>query len=87
MISKSGASIASILCLPSRTTVKSMRIPEEDACDHQRNLCVFSHVQKETPGLTQKRMRLPVCIRGCAQSHHGRSLDETNYRKSTHTEC
>ena len=43
-----------ILCLTSRTTVTSARIPEEDACHRARNLCVFSHVQKGTPGLTHK---------------------------------
>ena len=32
----------------------SARIPEEDACHRVRNLCVFSHVQKGTPGLTHK---------------------------------
>ena len=30
----------------------SARIPEEDACLRARNLCVFSRVQKGTPGLT-----------------------------------
>ena len=43
-----------ILCLTSRTTVTSARIPEEDACHRARNLCVFSHVQKGTPRLTHK---------------------------------
>ena len=28
------------------------RIPDEDPCYHARNLCVFSHAQKGTPGLT-----------------------------------
>ena len=32
----------------------SARIPEEDACHRARNLCVFSRVQKGTPGLTHK---------------------------------
>ena len=32
----------------------SARIPEEDTCYRARNLCVFSHVQKGTPGLTHK---------------------------------
>ena len=41
-----------ILCLTSRTTLTSARITEEDACHRVRNLCVFSHVQKGTPGLT-----------------------------------
>ena len=41
-----------ILCLTSRTTVTSARILEEDACHRVRNLCVFSLVQKGTPGLT-----------------------------------
>ena len=44
----------SILCLTSRTTVTSARIPDEDACHRARNLCVFSRVQKGTPGLTHK---------------------------------
>ena len=44
----------SILCLTSRTTVTSARIPEEDACYLASNLCVFSRVQKGTPGLTHK---------------------------------
>ena len=41
-----------ILCLTSRTTSTSARIPEEDACHRARNLCVFSRVQKGTPRLT-----------------------------------
>ena len=44
-----------ILCLTSRTTVTSARILEEDACHRARNLCVFSHVQKATPGLSQSQ--------------------------------
>ena len=32
----------SILCLTSRTSVTSARIPEEDDCYRARNLCVFS---------------------------------------------
>ena len=44
----------SILCLTSRTTVTSARIPEEDACHCVRNLCVFSRFQKGTPRLTHK---------------------------------
>ena len=32
----------------------SARIPEEDACYRALNLCVFSHVQKGTPGLAHK---------------------------------
>ena len=32
----------------------SARIPEEDACHHARNLCVFPRVQKGTPRLTHK---------------------------------
>ena len=43
-----------ILCLISRTTVTSARNPEEDACHRALNLCVFSRVQKGTPGLTHK---------------------------------
>ena len=43
-----------ILCLTSRTTVTSARIPEEDNCHRARNLCVFSHVLKGTLGLTHK---------------------------------
>ena len=54
------ARIFAILCLTSRTTVTSARIPEEDACHRARNLSVFSHVQKGTPGLTHK---------GCALQH------------------
>ena len=34
-----------------------------------RRLCVFSRVQKGTPGLTQ-RMRLAACILGHAQAQH-----------------
>ena len=44
----------SILCLTSRTTVTSARIPDENACHRARNLCVISRVQKGTPGLTHK---------------------------------
>ena len=40
-----------ILCLTSRTTVTSAHIPVEDACYRACNLCVFSHVQKGTPGI------------------------------------
>ena len=32
----------------------SARIPEEDACHRAHNVCVFSRVQKGTPGLTHK---------------------------------
>ena len=32
----------------------SARNPEEDACRRARNLCVFSRVQKGTPGLSHK---------------------------------
>ena len=32
----------------------SARNPEEDACPRARNVCVFSRVQKGTPGLTHK---------------------------------
>ena len=39
--------LMTILCLTSRTTVTSVRI-------RARNVCVFSHVQKATPGLTHK---------------------------------
>ena len=46
--------ISSILWLTVRKTVTSARIPEEDACHRARNLCVFSLVQKGTPGLTHK---------------------------------
>ena len=49
-----------ILCLISRTTVTSARIPEEDACHRVRNLCVFSLVQKETPGLTHEGVSCSV---------------------------
>ena len=69
----------SILCLTSRTTVTSARTPEDDACHRVRNLCVFSHVQKGTPGLTRKRMRLVACILERAQWRHGRFRDETKY--------
>ena len=44
--------LASILCLTPRTTVTPARIPDRDACHRARNLCVFSRVQKGTPGLT-----------------------------------
>ena len=37
-----------------RDVSDSARIPEEDACHRARNLCVFSRVQKGTPGLTHK---------------------------------
>ena len=43
-----------ILCLIPRTTVTSARILEEDACHRERNLYVFSRVQKETPRLMHK---------------------------------
>ena len=43
-----------ILCLTSRTTMTSARIPDEGACHCARNLCVFSRGQKGTPGLTHK---------------------------------
>ena len=43
-----------MLCLTSRTTVTSARIPEEDACHRAPNLCVLSRVQKGTPRLTHK---------------------------------
>ena len=43
-----------VLCLTSRTTVTSARIPEVDACHRARNLCVFSRVHKGTPGCTHK---------------------------------
>ena len=42
-----------ILCLTSRTTRTSARIPEEDACQRSRYLCVFSRVG--TPGLMHKK--------------------------------
>ena len=51
-------SYRSILCLTSRTTVTSPRITE-DACHRARYLCVFSSVQKGTPGLTHKGCVLP----------------------------
>ena len=59
-------------------TVTSARIPEEDACYRMRNLCVFSRVQKGTPGLMHKR-----CVLQCV-SLGGRSLDETknNYEQT-----
>ena len=41
-----------LLCLTSRTTVTSARIPKEDACHRSRNLYVFSRVQRGTPRLT-----------------------------------
>ena len=43
-----------ILCLTSRTTVTSACIPVEDARHRARNLCVFSRIQKGTPGLSHK---------------------------------
>ena len=43
-----------ILCLTSRTTVTSARIPEENACHRACNLVFFSRVQKGTPRLTHK---------------------------------
>ena len=49
-----------ILCLASRTTVTSARIPEEDAYHRARNLCVFSRVHKGTPELVHK---------GCVLQH------------------
>ena len=71
-----------ILCLASRTTVTSARIPKEDACHRARNLCVVSDVQKRTPGLTHKGcMRLVACILERAQWRHGRSRDEIKYRR------
>ena len=47
-----------IFCLTLRTTVTSARIPDEDKHYRARNLCVFSRVQKGTPGLTHKRCAL-----------------------------
>ena len=44
-----------IPCFTSRTTVTSARILEEDACYRVRNLCVISHIQKGTPGLTYNK--------------------------------
>ena len=76
-----------ILYLTSRTTVTSARIPEEDACHRARNLCLFSSVQKGTPGLTHKGCVLQRVSRSC----HGRSRDETKYRsmilKHVHVLC
>ena len=46
--------VSSILCLTPRTTVTLARIPDKDACHRARNLCVVSHIQKGTPGLTHK---------------------------------
>ena len=46
--------IISLLCLSSRMTVTASHIPEEDACYSSHNLCVFSRVQKGTPGLMHK---------------------------------
>ena len=43
-----------IHCLSTGTTVTSARIPVADACYCSLNLCVFSHVQTGTPGLTHK---------------------------------
>ena len=43
-----------ILCLTSRTTVTSARIPEEDACIRTRNLCVPHAFKKEHRDLTHK---------------------------------
>ena len=57
---KFAASWTAILCLTLRTTVTSARIPEEDASHRACNLCVFSRVQKGTPGLTHK---------GCVLQH------------------
>ena len=50
--------ILPILCLTWRTTVTSARIPDEGKRYHAHNLCVFSHVQKGTPGLTHNRCTL-----------------------------
>ena len=50
-----------ILCLTSRMTVMSARIPNEDACYRARNLCVISRIQKGTPGLTHKGCAL-YCV-------------------------
>ena len=46
-----------ILCLTSRTTMMSARIPDEYSCHGARNLCVFSHIQKGTLGFTHR-----VCV-------------------------
>ena len=55
MLSKSFTKMPKpILCFTSRTTVTSERTPGEDACHRLHNLCVFSRVQKGTPGLTHK---------------------------------
>ena len=47
--------VAYILCLTSRTAMMtSSRIPEEEGRYCARNLCVFTRVQKGTPGLMHK---------------------------------
>ena len=40
-----------ILCFFLKTTVTSVRIPEEDAYYCARNMCFFSRVQEKNPGI------------------------------------
>ena len=61
------------------TTVTSARIPDKDACHRARNLCVFSRIQKGTPGLTHKGCVLQRISLG---RRHGRSRDEIKYNVS-----
>ena len=52
----------------------SARILEEGTCHRARNLCVFSRVQKGTPGLTHQGCVLQRVSLGAL-----RSRDETKY--------
>ena len=67
-----------ILCLTSRTTMTSAH-----ACHPLRNLCLFSHVQKGTPGWRIKDASCSVYPWARSVWSLGRSRDETKYRCST----
>ena len=63
------------------------RIPEEDTCHRARNFCVFSSVQKGTPGLTQKGcalQRVSSCVLNDVTVVLGmrQSIDKVTFRTS-----
>ena len=60
----------SILCLTSRSTMTSARIPQEEACHRTRNVCVFSRIQKGTLGLTHKGCVLQLISLGAFRVFH-----------------
>ena len=68
-----------ILCLTSRTTFTSACIPDEGKHYHAHNLCVFSHVQKGTPGLTYNRCTLQRVSLGTLSYVTVCSWDEAMY--------